>query len=85
MPDEVVSVPEQRAHEQRVLLEVDALDRWAGGEARALDQQELEALGERTLGRPRRRRPRDAPVDEHETFHHRDSMRVTNSSVFGSE
>ena len=67
------------------LLCLDPLDGRPGREAGALDREQLEALCERTLGRPRRRRPRNAPVDEHEPLHRRDSSRVTNSAVFRSE
>jgi hypothetical protein len=80
----VVPRLQQAAHERRIRLEVDALDRRTRREARALDDDELEALGQRTLLTPRRRAAEDAAVDEYEALHGPDTTCVTNIVRFGS-
>jgi len=69
VPDEVIPVAQETGHETGVGLEVHALDRRSREEAGTLDRDQLEALGQRTLRRPRRPRAHDAPVDEDETLH----------------
>jgi hypothetical protein len=69
VPDEVISRLEQLGDEWRVRLEVDACDRRIRREAGAIDDEQLEAVRERALRRPRPTAPDDAPVDEDEALH----------------
>ena len=48
----------------RLVLEVDAVERWVRWEAPPVGDDELELLGERALAGPRRRGADNAPVDE---------------------
>jgi hypothetical protein len=83
--DEVVLRFEEACHELAVRLEVHARDRGARREAGALDDDEVEALGQRTLLAPGRSPAEDAAVDEHEPLHQAESTRVTNIVRFGSK
>ena len=65
----MISWYEEVRDELRIRLEVDAIDRWIGREAGTLDDDELEALGERALRGPRPSRADDASVDEDEPLH----------------
>jgi len=69
MPDEMVAGSNLCAEEIRIQLEIDALDRQARRKAAALDENELEALGQRALRAPGRAGADDAPVNEDEPFH----------------
>jgi hypothetical protein len=69
MPDEVVTRLDQAGHEDRVRLEVDALDVGVGCEPRTLQDDELEAIGQRALSRPGASPADDAAVDEDDSLH----------------
>ncbi len=60
---------EQVGDEPRVRLEVDASHRRIRREAGTVEHDELEAVGEWPLRRPRRATVHDAPVDEHDPLH----------------
>ena len=60
---------EQLGHERCVRLEVHPVDRRVRREARPLDHDELEPLGEGLLNGPRHSRAHDAAVNEDEPLH----------------
>lgn len=53
-----------------VYLEVDPLDRRIRRESWALDEDDLEAIGQRELSAPRRGGPGNTSVNAHEALHH---------------
>jgi hypothetical protein len=69
MPDEVVTGLEHARHEDGVRLEVDAIDGGVGCEAGTLQDDELEATGQRALGGPGASPADDAAVDEDDPLH----------------
>ena len=60
---------EQVGDELGVRREVDPIDGRPGREAGPLDREQVEALRQRLLRRPRRGRADDAAVNEHEPLH----------------
>jgi hypothetical protein len=67
--DDVIAVTQEVRDEVGVPLEVDPPDRRSGRKPRALDDEKLEALGERLLCAPGRTPAEDAPVDEDDALH----------------
>jgi len=85
MTDEVVSRLEQVGNESGVRLEVDAIRGRVRREPGPVDDDELEALGQRSLCRPGRATADDAPVHEDDSLHKPPSYLVTKSTGFGLE
>jgi hypothetical protein len=69
MPDEVVTGLEQARHEDGVRIEVDAIHGGVGCEPGTLQDDELEAIGQRALGGPGSSSADDAAVDEDDPLH----------------
>jgi hypothetical protein len=69
MPDDVVIRLEQARQEDGVRLEVDALDGRVGCEPGTLENDKLEAIGQRALSCPGASPADDAAVDEDDPLH----------------
>ena len=72
----MIAGPQEVRDEVGVRLEVDPLDRRVRREPGALDDEELEALGERPLRAPGRTPAEDAPVNEDDALHPSDPTAV---------
>jgi hypothetical protein len=67
--DEVIPAAEEAGHEVCIALEVDTLDGRVRRKAGAVEDDELELLGERSLRRPGRPPGDHASVHQHESLH----------------